>query len=358
MTNSSLLDSRNKIAKLDKSGILASIESLPNQIRDAWKQASSIKYPSEYKQAKNIVIAGMGGSALGSQVIKHLYKNELTVPFEIISHYQLPAYTSSDSIVLLSSCSGNTEEILSAAKQAIDKKAMVIAISTGGKLIELALENNWPHYQITPTYNPSNQPRMAIGYTITGQLNIFTQLKYLSTTKKELSNLADNLEKLVKNLDPDTITGNMAKLLAYHAYDKMLILSGAEHLIGAIHAINNQLNENAKLLTAEWHLPEFNHHYLEALTNPSKLKEDILFLQFNSHLYMPKVTKRVHLTAKVIKKAGFDSEVIEATASTHLEQVFEIITLGSFLNFYLAMLYKLDPAPIPNVDHFKSEMTK
>ncbi len=358
MTNNSLLDSRDKLAKLDKSNVLGSIEALPDQIRDAWEQTESLSFPPDFPNVKNIIVSGMGGSALGAHVIKNLYKDELTLPLEIYSHYHLPGYVNEDSLVILSSYSGNTEEVLAASEQAIKVGAKIIVITGGGKLLELALEHDWPHYHINPTYNPSGEPRMAIGYAVVGMLGVFSKLGIVNLSEKDLLDLTDKLEELIQKLSPDSVDGNMAKLLAYHAFDKMLILSGAEHLIGAVHVTNNQLNENAKLLTAEWHLPEFNHHYLEALTNPSKLREDTLFLLFNSHLYMPEVTKRVHLTADVIKQAGFDAEVIEATASTKLEQVFEIITLGSFLNFYLAMLYQLDPAPIPNVDHFKSEMAK
>ena len=357
MTNS-LLDSREQIAKLDKSNVLGSIEALPDQIRDAWEQTQDISFPADFPSVKNIIIAGMGGSALGGYVIKALYRDELDLPLEIYSQYHLPSYTNDQSLVVLSSYSGNTEEVIAASEQAIKVGANIVVITAGGKLLELAKENNWPHYHVNPKFNPSGQPRMAIGYAVIGLLGIFDKMGLVKIVTKDLLNLVDNLQELVKKLGSDNKEGNMAKLLAYHAFDKLIVLSAAEHLIGAVHVVNNQLNENAKLLTAEWHLPEFNHHYLEALTNPSKLREDILFLQFNSHLYMKEVTKRVHLTAEVIKDAGFDVEVIEATASTRLEQVFEIITLGSFLNFYLAMLYQLDPAPIPNVDLFKSQMAK
>ena len=354
----SILDSREEIKKLDTSNVLGSVESLPDQIADAWTKASELTFPDTYPLAKNVVVAGMGGSALGSWVIKRLFKDELTLPFEVYSHYALPGYVDKDSLVLLSSYSGSTEETLAAGEQAARVGAKVAVIASGGELEQMALKHGWPAYIIDPVHNPSGQPRMAIGYAIAGQLAMFTKMGLINVAQDDIDTLVDRLRAMVKHLTPGAVENNAAKYLAYQAYDKQITLTAAEHLVGAAHVTNNQLNENAKVLTAEWHLPEFNHHYLEALKNPSKLKEDIIFFLYNSYLYNPRVTRRVELTKTAIEKSGFQAEVIQATASTPLEQVFEIITLGAFFNFYLAMLYKLDPAPIPTVDWFKSEMAK
>lgn len=350
-----LLDSRSEIKKYDTHNLLGSVELLPEQIQDAWYKTKDLVFPDSYTQIKNVVISGMGGSALGSLVIKHLFKDELQVPFEVYSHYRLPGYTSHDSLVLLSSYSGTTEETLTAATQAEKVGAKIAVITGGGNLAKLAKEKSWPIYLIDPKYNPSNEPRMAIGYAVAGQLAIFNKLGLINVSEVEINQMVDRLKSLVKTLGPESGIST-AKGLAYAAYDKEIVLCAAEHLVGTAHVTNNQLNENAKTLTAEWHLPEFNHHYMEALSNPGKLKEDVLFLLYNSHLYHEKLIKRVELTRQVIENAGYQVEIIQATADSKLEQVFEVITLGAFFNFYLAMLYKIDPAPIPRVDWFKAQM--
>ena len=355
---SSILDSRLEIKKLDQSNVLGSIEALPDQLKDAWEQASAVEYPDTYPLVKNVIVAGMGGSALGSWVIKHLFKNQLTLPFEVYSHYALPGYVSQDSLVLLSSYSGTTEETLAAAAQAKAVGAKIAVITSGGELANLAKANHWPLYLIDPKYNPSGQPRMAVGYAVVGQLAMFTKMGLINLAQADIDQLVDGLRAMITRLTPETVENNSAKFLAYQAFDKQITLTAAEHLVGAAHVTNNQLNENAKVLTAEWHLPEFNHHYLEALKNPGKLKEDTVFFLYNSHLYSPRVTRRVELTKIAIEQAGFQAELIQATAETALEQVFEIITLGAFFGFYLAMLYRLDPAPIPAVDWFKAEMER
>lgn len=353
-----LLDNREEIARIDRSNILGSVEQLPDQIIEAWEQTKNIFFPDDYSSVKNIIVSGMGGSALGSLVIKRLYKDELQLPLEIYSHYHLPGYVSEESFVLLSSYSGNTEETLAAAEQAEESNAKIAVITGGGLLAQKAQEKGWPLYLIKPAYNPSNQPRMAVGYAVAGQLALFSKLGVINISESDITSMADKLREMVKKLTVESAEKNSAKLLAYAAYDKAIVLTAAEHLIGAVHVTNNQINENAKTLTAEWHLPEFNHHFMEALSNPVRLKEDVIFFLYNSFLYTPQVSKRVELTRQVIENAGYQAEVIQATAKTKLEQVFEIITLGAFFNFYLSMLYGRDPAPIPNVDWFKEEMKK
>lgn len=351
----SVLDSRVKIKELDKSNLLSSVESLADQITDALAQTKDIIVPESYRSAKNVVVSGMGGSALGSYVIKGLFKSELKVPFEIVSHYNLPDYVNSDTLVLLSSYSGTTEETLTSAQDAKNRGAKIMVITSGGKLAELAQENNWPLYLIKATYNPSNQPRMAIGYAIAGQLALFAHAGVISDQNDLLKQTVVGLKKMVGSLSPE-LENNPAKLLAFSAFDKHTIFVAAEHLIGAAHVINNQFNENAKSLTSEWHLPEFNHHYLEALSFPKLAKDTTIFILFNSALYHERVQKRVLITKALIEQKGFEVQLIQSTAPSKLEQIFEIIQLGEFVSCYLAILYGIDPSPIPSVDWFKTQM--
>ncbi len=344
----SILDSRDAINKLDVSHLLASVEALPDQIEDAWRQTEQLTFPSDYPNVKNIVVSGMGGSALGSLIIKRLFKDELTLPLEVYSHYHLPGYVNSDSLVLLSSYSGDTEETLAAAQQAQTVGAKIAVITAGGDLAKLATHNHWPLYLIDPQFNPSAQPRMAIGYAVFGQLSMFAKMGLINIAESEVLNLVDKLRELVKKLGPE-VPNNPAKLLAFAAYDKHIIFSAAEHLIGAAHVFNNQVNENAKSLSSEWHLPEFNHHYMEALSYPKLAHDTTIFFLFNSALYHERVNKRFPLTKEVIENSGFETQLIAATAPTKLEQVFEIIQLGAFVSTYLAFLYQIpDARPLPN----------
>lgn len=353
----SILDSREKIKELDKSNVLGSVELLADQISDATLQVQDIVIPADYASIKNVVVSGMGGSVLGSYVIKHLFKSELKVPFEVVSHYDLPAYVDQNTLVLLSSYSGSTEETLSSAQQAKERGAKVMVITSGGKLAEMAASYSWPLYLIKPTFNPCNQPRLAIGYAIVGQLALFAKAGIISDQSAKLQEVATNLKNSISTLTVES-DSSVAKLLAFAAFDKQIVFVGAEHLIGAAHVINNQINENAKSLTSEWPLPEFNHHYLEALSFPKLAGDTTIFFIFNSALYHERIQKRVLITKDLIEQKGYEVHTILATSETKLEQVFEIIQIGEFVAAYLPIIYGVNPSPIPNVDFFKAEMAK
>ncbi len=352
----SILDSRESIKKLDKSNLLGSVEALPDQIQDAWEATKDLAFPDTYPLVKNIVVCGMGGSNLGGVVIKHLFKAELAIPIEICAHYDLPGYVDKNTLILLSSYSGNTEETLAAAEEACDRGAKIAVITAGGQLADLATAHGWPAYLIDAKYNPCGQPRMAIGYAVFGMLAMFTQMGLVNISEPEVNNLVDKLRAMVKRLAPEVVEGNTAKLLAFASFDKHVIVSAAEHLVGAGHVFNNQINENSKALTSEWPLPEFDHHYLEALSFPKSTKDSTIFFMINSALYHERVVKRFPLTQVIIENMGYEVQMIQAVAPTKLEQVFEIITLGEFVALYLPMLYGTDPSAIPNVDAFKTAL--
>src|SRR5437016_4960837 len=132
-----MLDDLAQIAKLDKGNINGSIEHLPEQIEDAWVAVKNLQIPDDYSRVKNIVVAGMGGSALGGRIVHYLEFRNLRTPIEVTTNYHLPNYVNEDSLVILSSYSGNTEETISAATDALKRRAKVIGIATGGKLAEM-----------------------------------------------------------------------------------------------------------------------------------------------------------------------------------------------------------------------------
>jgi glucose/mannose-6-phosphate isomerase len=149
---------------------------------------------------------------------------------------------------------------------------------------------------------------------------------------------------------------NPAKQMAFHFQGRIPVLVAAEHLEGAIHVFQNQLNENAKCYAEYRVIPELNHHLMEGLRFPLDNDKTMFFLLCNSTLYGERTQKRLTVTQQVIEKAGIDSEAMQLVSASRWEQVFELITFGTFVNFYLAMLEGIDPAPIETVDFFKAQM--
>ncbi|PIR61668.1 MAG: hypothetical protein COU66_02575 [Candidatus Pacebacteria bacterium CG10_big_fil_rev_8_21_14_0_10_44_11] len=353
-----VLDSREAIAILDKSNMLGSVESLHKQLSHAWEATEKIEFAPSAKITQ-VVVAGMGGSALGADVIKSLYKTELDVSFDIVRDYSLPAYVSENTLVILASYSGTTEEIVACAQEAIDKKAQIMVIAAGGTLIELAEKHHWAHYQIDPTYNPSAQPRMAIGYAVFGMICLLGKAGILSLTKAEVDQVAGVIQTTVEASGVEVPQeSNPAKLLAYAMYDKRPIFVIAGFLEGAGHVVANQCNENAKAYADYKVIPELNHHLMEGLRFPSSNKSTHVFVLINSALYHPRCQVRMKLTQTIIEANHIETMKLELQAPTKLAQVFETIALVGFAGFYLSMIEGIDPSPIPFVDTFKDELAK
>lgn len=353
-----ILDSREAIAQLDKSNMLGSVEALYKQLTQAWEETQALSFTPK-TEIREVVLAGMGGSALGADVIKTLYKHELKVPFDVVRDYTLPGYVSEDTLVILASYSGTTEEIVACAQDAINRKAQVMVIAAGGTLIELAKEHGWTHYQINPTHNPSNQPRMAIGYAVFGTICLLSKAGILSLTKEEVDAVAATIKATVDAGDVEVPQDtNTTKLLAYSMFDKRPIYVVAEFLEGAGHVICNQTNENAKAYADYKVIPELNHHLMEGLRFPHSNKDTHIFVFINSPLYNPRNQARMRLTQQIVEDNGIETMMLDLKSATKLEQVFETIALVGFAGFYLSMLEGIDPSPIPFVDKFKDELSK
>ncbi|CAN5320752.1 bifunctional phosphoglucose/phosphomannose isomerase [soil metagenome] len=351
-----MLDDLKKIAELDKGNILSSIEHLPEQIEDAWNAIKIIDLRG-YETAQNIVVAGMGGSALGGRIVHYLEFRNLRAPIEIVTNYHLPNYVNENTLVILSSYSGNTEETIASAHDAIGRKAKIIGIETGGKLAEILEKENLPIYKIDPTNNPSGQPRMGLGYSISSILGILSKLHFINTTDEEIKDAIEVTEKFVKEFGVRTHTSeNHAKKLAEKFTNKIPVLISSEHLVGSAHAFKNQLNENSKTFSMSFEISEMNHHLMEGLKYPAKAKEVLKFFFFESKNYYERIEKRYAITEDVVKQNGFEYEVYKLESNKKLEEVFEMLVLGSYISFYISSLHGIDPSPIPWVDYFKKKM--
>ena len=358
MSSTSILDDRSTIKKIDPDGALASAESIADQVRQVWEEQAQIDL-SAYQNVQNVVVAGVGGSAIGADLVKNLYKDELTVSMELCRDYDLPSYVNENTFVILSSYSGNTEETLNCAAEAKKKGAMIAVIAAGGKLMTLAKEKNYPHFIIDPKANPSNQPRMATAYNVTAILLMLSKLGLINFSEENYHQVLDAINKTSQNCMVEVPQEkNQAKLLAYMFVERRPILVGASFLEGALHISTNQLNENAKIFADYKIIPELNHHLLEGLTFPKSNALNHFFVFFQSKLYREEIQKRITLTQRVVEKADIETFEVYLESETKLMQAFELITLSTFTNLYLAYLEGVDPCPIPMVDWFKHELEK
>jgi len=353
------LDLVEEIKALDKSNLLGSILALPDQVEDTWNKMVLSDIPAECSLCKNVVVSGMGGSALGGRIVDSLITERARTPIEVFTEFKLPNYVNKDTLVILSSYSGNTEETLSAGNEALNRGATIFGIATGGKLKEFLQQNNLKSFIIDPKFNPSNQPRMGLGYSIATVLAILARCEFINLLDTEVSDAITVTRDFIKEFGVgNSIAQNIAKTIAVKFKNKIPILFASEHLLGIAHAFKNQLNENSKAFSLLFDIPEANHHLMEGLRNPAEAKEFFHFLFLESDLYSKEVLKRYPITKEVVEKNEVSLSSYTLRSKKKLNQIFEILALGSFVSFYLAMLYDLDPTPIPWVDYFKEKLAE
>lgn len=328
--------------------VFESIKLLPEQCSQALNETKEIYFPKGYKKAKNIVIAGMGGSAYSYYVIKSLFEKELETPLILANGYHLPGFVDKSTLVIASSYSGNTEETLSCASEGLKKGTRLTAVTSGGKLERLMKENKLPFYIFDPKYNPSGQPRMGQGYMIGGTISLIFKALGQRLEENEFIQSLTSLKKIQKKLEQS------AEEMAVRLKNKIIVFVAAEHLSGNAHILRNQTNETAKNFAAYSLIPELNHHLMEGLRNPKR--KNLVFLFLNSKLYSERIRKRVRLTMEVVKKNEIEVGEYMARNRVSLVEVIEVLMFGGYLTYYLAQEYKVDPRKIPWVDWFKKKL--
>ena len=352
-----ILDEEKEMVKYDKSKVALSIGYLPRQLGQAWAEVLKIKLPLAYAKCQQIVFCGMGGSNLASELVRSIYGAEIKKPFVLVRNYNLPAFVNKNTLVIISSYSGNTEESISCLKQAKNKKAKIFCLASGGKIMALAQKNKLPFYKINTKYNPSGQPRYGLGSQLGAALALFSNLKIIKINNQEIANAVEYLEifnKKINNHSPSA--DNWAKNLALKLSGRLPILIAAEFLSANARILANQINESAKNLAFSYLIPELNHHLMDGLSWPPAAAQKIKVLFFNARGYSQPIAKRFLITQKVLKKQQINFIDYLISGESKLLACLEILLLGSWLSFYLAVLNKKDPAQVPWVDFFKKEL--
>lgn len=337
--------------------VLISVDGLANQLKTSFNDIQSVHFPAEYRTVKNIVVCGMGGSRFPALIIRELYKDQITLPYLINDDYNLPKFVGPDTLVVLSSYSGTTEEVIECGKKAFAMGAKITGISAGGETTKMLQEKKLPAYVFNPIHNPSGQPRIGFGYGVGGHLGLLVKLGFLPVSVEEVNRAIAQLSSLVQPFKVETPEpSNPAKQLAKKLVERYPYYLVAEHLTAVGNAVANQTNETAKSISSFRVIPELNHHLMEGLKFPTAHRKMALFILFYSPLYSAPIQKRFTITKDVIEQNKIETVWHELKGKTKLEQVFELMGFGSYLSTYLSLLYDQDPVAIPFVDYFKKKL--
>lgn len=323
------------------------IEKFPAQLTEAMEIGENATI-LPYDQEINLVyVAGVGGSGIGGEFVKDLIKNECKIPYLVGKSYSVPAFLNENTLAIISSYSGNTEETLEALKAIEASGARVVVVTSGGKLLSIALEKGYDHI-VLPGDWPS--PRACLGFSVVQQLYIMNKLGFIGDKfKKELKASID----LIK-FDLDSIKLEAAKL-AKQMYGTIPVIYTTDRMASVALRLRQQINENAKMLC--WHnvIPEMNHNELVGWKDHDK-RVSVLYLR-NKDDY-PRNAKRLDINKEIISKVCDTVLVAVSKGQSLIEKSMYFVHLGDWISWYLSEMRGVDSIKVEAIDYLKSELAK
>lgn len=349
------LDDLTIFQKMDPDGMLARLKELPMQCRQAWQAVMSFELPADYKDVDKVVILGMGGSAIGGDLVKSLVQYEAKIPVIVHRDYGLPAFVDDRTLLIASSYSGNTEETLSGFEPALKTKVKKLAMTTGGKLQKMAEANNIPVFKI----EYQAQPRAALGFSFLPTLGVLQKLGFLKDKSADVAETVQVLGKMSAKLDEKSpLNTNPAKKLAQRLYGCLPVIYGAGIAAEAAHRWKTQLNENGKAWAFYEVFPELNHNATVGYPLPKEIASKIRVVLLRSPTFNERIKLRYDVTCELLKQAGVAYEFVDSEGKSLLAQMMSLVMMGDFSSYYLAILYKVDPSPVKVISYLKEKLEK
>jgi glucose/mannose-6-phosphate isomerase len=341
--------------KLDPDDMLRRVAELPRQCRDAWAGIMSLELPDDDRTIRNIVVLGIGGSAIGGDLLRTLVKSECSAPIVVNRDYTLPAFVGPETLVIVSSYSGNTEETLTTFDLARQTGARMIAFSTGGQVAARAGEWGVTLFG----YDYSSQPRAALGYSLVPLLGLLVRLGLIADKAVDVEEAAavmDDWRAEIRETVP--FEENVAKQLAAQLYGHLPVVYGAGYLSEVARRWKGQFNENAKNWAAFEQMPELNHNAVVGYDWPADLAKEVVVVVLRSSLDHPRDRVRFDVTGEILAQKGVAYETVNARGHSPLAQMLSTIHFGDYVSYYLAMLNRTDPTPVKTIAYLKGRLAE
>lgn len=321
------------------------VEAFTKQLQEALDIANKATLTKKHN-VHNIVVTGLGGSGIGGTILSELVQGDCPMPIIVNKDYFLPDFVNENSLVVISSYSGNTEETISAMNQAIVKKAQIVCVTSGGKILEMAKQNGYDAIVI-PGGNP---PRSCIGYSLVQllkiiQFNGFSKTDLLSQVKESIA-LLDKEKNSIK-----TEATSIAKTLD----KKIAVLYSLGTCEGVVVRFRQQINENSKMLC--WHntLPEMNHNELVGWTEKN---DSLAVVTFHTSFDYERTVKRYEVCKPLFAKYSSSVTDIVAKGNSKLGQFMYLINIGDWISCYLADIKNIDAVEVDVITNLKNELAK
>ena len=343
-----------RIAAIDKSSMLGRVLALPQHFREALAAAQKNDFNLPGFRPDGILVVGMGGSAISGDVGRGVTLETLPVPLVVSRSYDVPHWVGTQTLVVVSSYSGNTEESLAALMAAHARGAKIVCITSGGRIGALAHQHGWPVFSLPPGF----PPRSALAHLTVPLIVALHRLQLLPDPAEDIRETAALLEKHAQAWGPQSgDANNPAKHIAGALRERLPIIYAAHGLFEiAAWRWKEQFCENAEILS--WHnvFPEMNHNELVGWGQRPACDRGLQTIYLRDRNDHPRIQKRMEITREIIEKTG--APVIEAWSEgrSRLARLFSLIFLGDLASVYLAVLSGVDPTPVHKIDLLKQRL--
>ena len=338
---------------LDKLNMRGSIMDFPSQIAKSFDIMKNWFPTKNYSGIKNIIVLGMGGSAIGGDVTKVIIQNHCLVPIIINRSYNIPIWVDSSTLVIASSYSGDTEETLSAFSQCLERKCRILVLSTGGLITQYADDMRLDRVMIPKGY----QPRAALGFSFTLILLVLKHLGFIPITLAEhVEKSITSIEKLCKELSQEE---NAALEIAERIYSTCPIIYGSEDLTWVVALrFRGQLAENAKMLSFHHNFPEQNHNEIEGWTFNVDIMSRFSIIWLQDKEDHSRNQERMDISSSLLESIPDNQLFISQSGANKIERLIKLIHYTDWISYYVALLNNVDPSPVTRIQEIKSLIAK
>jgi glucose/mannose-6-phosphate isomerase len=349
------LDDTNAIRSLDAQNYIEQINQLPQQLEDAWQFGLNGAL-TDLPGINNVIIAAVGTSAVGAEMLAASTAMRCRVPITVHREYMLPAWAAGpETLLIASSHSGDSEEVLSAFEQARAGQCRLLVLTTGGKLAALAEETGCPIW----LYEHTGQPRAALGYAFGLLLAVMYRLGLVPDPTADLHEALHAMRNIQTNLIPDVpLAFNPAKRMAGQLVGRWVALFAADFLSPVARRWKSQLSETAKAWAQFELIPEMNHSTLAGLNNPENVLINMIALFLTAPSDNPRNRLRLDYTRQLFMTQGINTDVIQARGENPLAHIWTMLLFGDYTSYYLALAYGEDPAAADVLTMFTEAMNK
>jgi glucose/mannose-6-phosphate isomerase len=348
------LDDPAVIKRIDASDMLGRVRELPRQLALARRVASAVDLDARHRDVDAVLVLGMGGSAIGAELVAGIAGDRLRVPLLIHRDYGLPAWANQRTLVIAASHSGDTVETLSGAAEARRRGLPLVVASTGGALGRQAESDGTPYLH----YEQAGQPRAAIGFGL-GLVHELLVRADLMAEPDPYGPAIEALEAMLERNAPGVETdANPAKQLAWSMFGRIPIIFGAGALTSVAHRWKTQMNENAKAWAMVEPMPEANHNAIEGTLNPRELSDALYVVEIREPGEPEHIAARYRVVEELLGERATNRSVYWADGSSALARTLDAVAMGDLVSVYLAILYQTDPTPVTLLAMLKERLAR